>query len=92
VGRQENFPFSLPFLYRFTILSWSSGRVAELHQLGGVFLQVVEQQWAVSAKRCFWCKNGAETVQFYGVCGELCLYFTAFQFSPGKPSRGDDQT
>jgi len=27
-------------------------------------LQLVEQQGAISEKHGFWCKNGAETVQF----------------------------
>ena len=87
----ENFTISLPFLYRFRFFSWSNSRGEKLHHFGAVFVQLVERQQPASAIRGFWCKNGAETVQFYGVCGELWLFFTTFQFSPGKPPCGDDQ-
>jgi len=47
-----------------------------LHHVGAPVLQVVGRQRLVSAKCVFWCKNGAETVQFSGAFRKLYLFFT----------------
>ena len=42
-------------------------QAVKLHHVPAVLLQLVEGQGSGFAKRCFWCRNGAETVQFSGV-------------------------
>jgi len=48
-----------------------AAKVEKLHHVRALFFQVVERKGSLPAKRCFWCKNGAETVQFSGIFGKL---------------------
>jgi hypothetical protein len=55
------FTFPLPISFLFVV------KFRKLHHVRAIFTEAVERQGMVSAKCGSWCKNGAETVQFFAI-------------------------
>jgi len=81
---RENFTISLPISFLVIV------KFRKLHHVSALFSQALERQGSVSAKRGFWCRNGAETVQFSGARWQQGLAMAAEAQSKAGVSLGTD--